>query len=79
VTVAYFAALIVGLQASTLSGPGREASFVIGAFAASAAWQVVLVGAGSLLHHRLSERSRLATGVIGATAIVALAVRLAIG
>jgi arginine exporter protein ArgO len=79
VTVAYFAALVVGLQASTLSGPGRKVLFVIGAFAASAAWQVVLVGVGSFLHHHLSERGRLATGVTGATLIAALAVRLALG
>jgi arginine exporter protein ArgO len=79
VTIAYFAALILGLETSTLAGPGRRVLFVIGAFAASAAWQVVLVAAGSLLHHRLSERGRAATGVIGATVIVALAVRLALG
>jgi arginine exporter protein ArgO len=79
VTVAYFAALIVVLEASTLVGPGRKALFVTGAFVASASWQTILVGAGSLLHHRLSERGQVATGVIGATVIVAFAVRLALG
>jgi arginine exporter protein ArgO len=78
VTVAYFVALIIGLQATRLLGPTAKVLFVIGAFAASAAWQTVLVGTGSVLHHRLPGRARLVTGLVGAVVIVGLAVRLAL-
>jgi arginine exporter protein ArgO len=78
VTVAYFGALILGLQATTLLGPTEKILFVTGAVAASAAWQTVLVGMGSVLHHRLPERARLLTGLVGAVVILGLAVRLAV-
>jgi arginine exporter protein ArgO len=77
-TIAYFAALIVGLQADALLGGGAKALFVTGAFGASAAWQLTLVAAGGVLHHRLPRNASLVTGVIGSVVIVALAVRLAV-
>jgi hypothetical protein len=43
------------------------------------AWQLVLAGAGALLHHRLPERALLATALFGNLLIAALAVRLALG
>jgi arginine exporter protein ArgO len=77
-TVTYFAALILGLGPETLgSGPDR-AAFVVGAFTASAAWQLVLAAAGAILHHRLPERARLATAIVGNLLIAALALRLAL-
>jgi arginine exporter protein ArgO len=76
-TVAYFAALIVGLQADALLGGGAKALFVTGAFVASAAWQLTLIVAGGVLHHRLPRNASLVTGMIGSAVIVALAVRLA--
>jgi arginine exporter protein ArgO len=79
VTVAYFAALILGLQADTLTGNGSKALFVAGAFAASAAWQLTLVGFGAFLHHRLPPNAALVTGLVGSVVIVAFAVRLALG
>jgi arginine exporter protein ArgO len=78
VTVAYFAALIIGLQAEALAGPSAKGLFVIGAFAASASWQLTLVGAGGLLHQRLPPNATLVTGLVGNAVIVLLAVRLAI-
>jgi threonine/homoserine/homoserine lactone efflux protein len=78
VTVTYFAALIVGLQGHALVGARDKALFVGGAFAASAAWQVLLIGAGAVLHHRLPERARLVTGIVGNLVILAFAVRLAL-
>jgi arginine exporter protein ArgO len=78
VTVAYFAALIIGLQAETLAGPSAKSLFVIGAFVASASWQLTLVGAGGLLHQRLPPNATLVTGLVGNAVIVLLAVRLAI-
>jgi arginine exporter protein ArgO len=78
-TVTYFAALILGLGKDTLGSAGDKALFVIGAFIASAAWQLVLAGSGALLHRRLSERALLATGLFGNVVIAALAIRLALG
>jgi arginine exporter protein ArgO len=78
-TLTYFAALILGLGADTLRSGSDRALFVVGAFAASALWQLLLAGAGAVLHHRLSERARLATAVAGNLLIAALAIRLAIG
>lgn len=77
-TVTYFAALILGLGGGLGSGADKGL-FVVGAFAASAAWQLVLAGAGALLHRRLPARARLATAVAGNLLIAALALRLALG
>jgi threonine/homoserine/homoserine lactone efflux protein len=75
-TVAYFAALILGLQAEALTRPSAKVLFVLGAFAASAVWQLTLVGAGGLLNHRLPARASIATGLLGNAVIVLLAIRL---
>jgi arginine exporter protein ArgO len=77
-TIAYFAALIVGLQAGALLGAEAKALFVLGAFLASAAWQLTLAAAGGVLHHRLPRNASLVTGLVGTAVIVALAVRLAV-
>jgi arginine exporter protein ArgO len=78
-TVTYFAALILGLGGDTLGSAADRALFAIGAFVASAAWQLVLAGAGALLHRRLPERALLATALLGNVLIAAFAVRLAFG
>jgi arginine exporter protein ArgO len=78
-TVTYFAALILGLGEDTLGSGADKVLFVIGAFIASAAWQLVLAGSGALLGRRLSARSLLATGLFGNVLIAALAIRLALG
>jgi arginine exporter protein ArgO len=78
-TVAYFTALILGLGDDALGSGADKALFVIGAFVASAAWQLVLAGVGAVLHHRLPERALLATGLVGNVLIAALAIRLALG
>jgi arginine exporter protein ArgO len=76
-TVVYFAALIVGSSADLLRSFGARALFVVGAFAASASWQLALAGAGAALHHRLPGRARAITSAVGTAIIAALAVRLA--
>ena len=78
-TVTYFAALILGLGEDTLGSGADRTLFVIGAFVASAAWQLVLAGAGALLHRRLPRRALLATALLGNVLIATLAVRLAFG
>ena len=78
-TLTYFAALILGLGDDTLGWAGDKGLFVVGAFVASAAWQLMLAGVGAVLHHRLSERALLATALVGNGLIAALAIRLALG
>jgi threonine/homoserine/homoserine lactone efflux protein len=63
VTITYFAALVVGLP--NLGGAPERAAFAVAAFAASASWQVLLAGIGSLLGRGSNHRMRFITGVIG--------------
>jgi len=76
-TVVYFAALILGLS-STGTGPLEKLAFVVGAGLASLSWQTLLAYAGSRLHHRLSTRARLLTGLLGNLVVLFLAATIAI-
>ena len=76
-TVVYFAALILGLS-STGSSPLEKLAFVAGAGLASLSWQTLLAFVGSRLHHRLSTRARLATGLVGNVVVLALAATIAV-
>lgn len=78
-TVTYFAALILGLGPDTFGSGTDRALFAAGAGIASASWQLLLAGTGAILHHRLSERARVATALFGNLLIAAFAVRLALG
>jgi arginine exporter protein ArgO len=75
-TVVYFAALILGLS-STGGGPPEKLAFVAGAGIASLSWQTLVAFAGSRLHHRLSTRARLLTGLLGNLVVLALAATIA--
>ncbi|WP_436521728.1 LysE family transporter [Actinoplanes sp. HUAS TT8] len=71
-TVIYFAALVLGN-----GGSGGGVWFVIGAFLASASWQLLIAGSGSLVGRLLtSPRGRLLTALTSSVVIAALAVRL---
>ncbi|WP_433302905.1 LysE family transporter [Actinoplanes sp. CA-030573] len=71
-TVVYFAALVLGR-----SGEGGGAWFVIGAFLASASWQLLIAGGGSLVGRLLTgERGRMVTALVSAAVIAILAIRL---
>ncbi len=73
-TVAYFAAFVVGLGlADGLSVLGGVV-FVIGAFLASVSWQSVLAGIGAFAGRNLPARVRVGTVVIGNLVVLALAV-----
>nr|WP_269204726.1 LysE family transporter [Motilibacter deserti] len=78
-TVVYFTALVVGGAAASLDGPAEGTAFVLAAFAASASWQLLLVGGGSVLGRAVSgPRGQLLTAlaaslVIGAQAVALLA------
>jgi arginine exporter protein ArgO len=71
-TVIYFAALILGR-----GGTGGGVWFVVGAFLASASWQLLLAGGGSLVGRLLTgERGRLITALVSSAVIAALAITL---
>ncbi|WP_251152120.1 LysE family transporter [Cellulosimicrobium sp. Marseille-Q4280] len=79
-TVAYFATVVVGARAA--AGDADVASgalFVLGAFVASASWQLVLAGGGTVLGRWLSgPRGRLATGLVSAVVMLVLVVVLVV-
>ncbi|MFE6092768.1 LysE/ArgO family amino acid transporter [Streptomyces massasporeus] len=78
-TVIYFAALVLGSQATGPAGPLEQGVFVLAAFAASASWQVLLAGSGALLGRALTgHRGRLATALVASGVMTALAVRMAL-
>jgi arginine exporter protein ArgO len=71
-TVIYFAALVLGR-----GGSGGGAWFVVGAFLASASWQLLIAGGGSLVGRLLTgERGRVITALVSSAVITILAVRL---
>jgi arginine exporter protein ArgO len=74
-TVIYFAALVLGN-----GGAGGGVWFVAGAFLASASWQLLIAGGGSLIGRVLTGgRGRLITALVSSAVIAFLAVRLLIG
>jgi arginine exporter protein ArgO len=75
-TVVYFAALVLGAQAGTVSSVAEQVVFVVAAFAASASWQLVLACGGALLGRSVTgPRGRLVTLLASSLLITTLAVR----
>ena len=71
-TVIYFVALVLGR-----GGAGGGGWFVLGAFLASASWQLAIAGGGSLVGRLLTgERGRRLTALVSSLVIAVLAVRL---
>jgi arginine exporter protein ArgO len=75
-TAVYFVVLTAGLG-DRVTGTGRGAAFVLGVFAASLTWQLLLAAAGSAAGTRLPAWARTATSVAGFVLVVGYAVRLA--
>jgi threonine/homoserine/homoserine lactone efflux protein len=79
-TIVYFGALVLGRQADGDLGPWGSAVFVLAAFAASASWQLLLAGGGSVVGRVLTgPRGRLTTAWVSSAVIVGLAVWLVVG
>ncbi|SCE92437.1 Arginine exporter protein ArgO [Micromonospora viridifaciens] len=79
-TVVYFAALVLGR--GDLGGADVMAAglFVLGAFLASASWQLLIAGGGTLVGRALTgPRGRLVTALASSTIIAALAVAVLLG
>jgi arginine exporter protein ArgO len=71
-TVIYFAALVLGS-----GGAGGGVWFVAGAFLASASWQLLIAGGGSLIGRFLTgDRGRLITALVSSVVIAVLALHL---
>ena len=77
-TVVYFAALIIGLQAETLSTGQTRAAFVGAAFLASLSWQWLLAFVSAAAHRQFTDRAITVTGVVGNLIVLGFAVRLAL-
>jgi threonine/homoserine/homoserine lactone efflux protein len=74
-TIVYFGALVLGRQATAPLTPVGQVVFVVAAFVASASWQLLVAGGGSLVGRVLAgPRARLATALVSSGVIVALAV-----
>ncbi|MFF5057286.1 LysE family transporter [Micromonospora sp. NPDC000663] len=74
-TVLYFTALVLGRRDSTDAGAVPAALFVAGVFLASASWQLLVAGGGSVVGRALTgPRGRLVTGLVSSALIAALAV-----
>jgi arginine exporter protein ArgO len=77
VTVVYFAALVLGSQATGTPDRLDRAVFVVAAFAASASWQLLLAAGGALLGRVLTgRRARLVTAAVSSVVIAALALHM---
>jgi arginine exporter protein ArgO len=71
-TVVYFAALVLGR-----GDAGGGIWFVAGAFLASASWQLLIAGGGSLVGRLLTgERGRLITALVSSAVIAILAIQI---
>jgi arginine exporter protein ArgO len=70
ITVAYFAALVMGLP--SLGGALEHATFVVAVFVSSLSWQVLLAVVGSALGRGPGQRMRVPSIIIGNVVILAL-------
>ncbi|MGI5244300.1 LysE family transporter [Dactylosporangium sp. CA-139066] len=76
-TIVYFGALVLGRRADDGLSAGGETLWVLAAFVASASWQLVLAGSGSLLGRLLTgPRGRLWTALASSAVIAVLAILL---
>ncbi len=74
-TVVYFAALVIGRGDSGGSEVAVALTFTLGAFLASASWQLLVAAGGTLIGRALtSPRGRMVTALLSSAIIAALAV-----
>ncbi|MGW8647641.1 LysE/ArgO family amino acid transporter [Micromonospora chalcea] len=79
-TVVYFVALVLGRGDVLGSSPVGAAAFTAGVFLASASWQLLIAGGGSLIGRALTgPRGRRVTALLSSVIIAALAVATVLG
>lgn len=77
-TLVYFAAITVGLS-GLLDTPAAAVAFVAGVGLASVTWQLVVVGIGAALRHRITERTRRVSVLAGNLVVAGLGVAMLVG
>jgi threonine/homoserine/homoserine lactone efflux protein len=75
-TVAYFGALILGMDSKAAITLLDRLLFVVGAGLASLSWQTLLAGLGALAHRRLPPRVQVLISVIGNAVVLGLGARI---
>ena len=75
-TVAYFAALILGREADSYNTTLAAILFVLGASLASLSWQTLLAGLGAFAKQHLSPKFRTYSSVIGNLVVIVLGLRI---
>lgn len=75
-TVAYFAALILGRETDSNNSNLAAILFVLGALLASLSWQTFLAGVGAFARQHLSPKFRTYASVIGNLVVIALGLRI---
>lgn len=75
-TVAYFAALVLGRGADELSTWAARAAFVGGFFLASLSWQTLLAAFGAVTHRFVPARAQLLISVLGNVIVIGLGARM---
>ncbi len=75
-TVAYFSALILGMNTGMTVTTGERVAFVAGAGVASLSWQTLLAGVASLGHRRLSPGFQMLSSLIGNLVVIGFGVRI---
>jgi threonine/homoserine/homoserine lactone efflux protein len=75
-TVAYFAAFVLGRGAEDLSTSTARSAFVAGFALASLSWQTLLALFGAVTHHFVSPRMQRVLSVVGNLLVVGLGIRM---
>ena len=75
-TVAYFAALVLGRGADELSTWTARAAFVGGFFLASLSWQTLLAAFGAVTHRFVPAGAQLLISVLGNVIVIGLGARM---
>ena len=75
-TVAYFAAFVLGRGGADLSSWTARAAFVAGFSLASLSWQTLLAAFGSVTHRFLSPRAQVVVSALGNLLVVGLGARM---
>ena len=78
-TVAYFAALVLGRGPENSLSPAGQLAFVAGAWLASWSWQTLLAAGGALAQRLLSRRPRQLTSMVGSLVVIAFGLRILAG
>lgn len=75
-TVAYFAAFVLGRGATELSSWPARAAFVAGFALASLSWQTLLAAFGAVTHRFLPARAQVLVSILGNLLVVGLGARM---